>query len=67
MEYSSRECYVLRIYRRTGDDPEQIAGLVEIIDRNERKPFKSFGDLKAILAADRQKNGGKMHRAEGKA
>lgn len=54
-EGSSRENYLVRIYRRDKEDPDRIAGMVEFIEAGEKKAFATFDDLKAILAADRAK------------
>ncbi len=44
------ENYIVRIYRR---DEEQnvIAGIVEIVGKQEEKPFKTHEELLAILKA----------------
>jgi hypothetical protein len=55
MEGSSRENYLVRIYRRDKEDPERITGLVEFIEAGEKKSFATFDELKAILDADREK------------
>ncbi len=46
------ENYIVRIYRRD-DEQNAIAGIVEIVDRQEEKPFKDFNELLAILNAAR--------------
>jgi hypothetical protein len=52
MDKSSRENYLVRIYRRDEEDPERIAGMVELIEAGEKKTFATFDDLRAILALD---------------
>lgn len=49
MDKSSRENYLVRIYRRDKEDPERIAGMVELIEAGEKKTFSTFDDLRAIL------------------
>ncbi len=44
------EHYIIRIYRRD-DEQNAIAGIVEIVDRQEEKPFKTHEELLAILKA----------------
>ncbi len=44
------ENYIVRIYRRD-DEQNAIAGIVEIVDRQEEKPFKDIKELLAILDA----------------
>ncbi len=55
MEESSRENYLVRIYRRDKTDPERITGLVEIIEAGEKKKFSNFDDLKSVLIPDQAK------------
>ncbi len=43
------ESYVIRIYRRNRNSPQNIVGLVELIDVDEKKSFASFDELRAIL------------------
>ncbi len=49
MEVLTRDNYILRIYRRDGNDPLKVVGLVEMISDGEKKPFKSFQELCEIL------------------
>ncbi len=44
------ENYIVRIYRRD-DEQNAIAGIVEIVERQEEKPFKDLKELLAILNA----------------
>jgi hypothetical protein len=43
------ESYVVRIYRRDAGSPQNLVGLVELVDVNEEKSFVSFDELRAIL------------------
>ncbi|MDX1775860.1 MAG: PilZ domain-containing protein [Desulfobulbales bacterium] len=43
------ENFIVRIYRREIDDPDQITGVVEKPDSSESKRFSSVDDLIAIL------------------
>ena len=45
------ESYVVRVYRRDAKDPEKLAGLVELADREEQKAFVSFAELRQILSS----------------
>jgi hypothetical protein len=45
------ESYVVRVYRRDEKNSENLAGLVELIDRKEEKPFVSFAELWMILSS----------------
>jgi len=40
--------YIVRVYRRDGTT-EEIVGTVAAPGREERTPFRSFGELKTIL------------------
>jgi hypothetical protein len=48
------ESYVVRVYRRDAKDSEKLAGLVELTDREEEKPFVSFAELWKILSSPGQ-------------
>jgi hypothetical protein len=43
--------YIVRVYRRGGPD-EEIVGTIAAPGREERTPFRSFRELKAILLRD---------------
>lgn len=43
--------FIVRIYRRPGAARE-FAGIVELPERNTRAPFRSFAELKRLLAPD---------------
>jgi len=51
------ENYIVRIYRRDERDGRKIAGLVEIIEADDKKPFASFEELKQILDLPRDGQG----------
>jgi hypothetical protein len=44
------ESYVVRIYRRNSSSPQNLVGLVELVDADEERIFKSFEELRAILS-----------------
>jgi hypothetical protein len=39
------ESYIVRVYRRGEDDPDEVAGLVETVGSDDRKAFQSFSGL----------------------
>ena len=39
------ESYIVRVYRRGKDDPNEVAGLVETVGSDDRKAFQSFSGL----------------------
>ena len=69
MQGSTRENYLVRIYRRDKEEPERIAGMVELIEAEEKKTFATFDDLRAILvreqATKRKKTSEQVHRLDG--
>ena len=66
MEESSRENYLVSIYRRNVEDPERIAGLVEFIEGGDKRNFATFNELRAILNPDQVKSEGKQQKKDGK-
>lgn len=51
------ENYIVRIYRRDAEDPMKLAGLVEIVGKEENKAFQSFEELREILQDPGEKRG----------
>ena len=47
------ETYVVRIYRRTRDEPRKVLGVVEAPGKGRWARFGSLADLVAILGAPR--------------
>jgi len=47
------ETYVVRIYRRTRDEPRKVLGVVEAPGKGRWARFSSLADLVAILGAPR--------------
>ena len=43
------ESYVVRIYRRNSSSPQNLVGLVELVEVNQERVFSSFEELHAIL------------------
>ena len=39
------ESFIVRIYRRDRNDPDEVAGLVETVGTDEKKAFQSFSGL----------------------
>ncbi len=46
------KAYIVRIYRRDRESPETVAGVVEIVDEQLVRGFKSREELWRILALD---------------
>jgi len=44
------ENYIVRIYRRNAADSQQIAGMVENVEKRESTAFKSPDELMKILS-----------------
>ncbi len=51
------ENYIVRIYQRDEKNSRKIAGMVEIIEADDKKPFGSFEELQQILALPRDGQG----------
>ena len=43
------DSYVVRIYRRNSSSPQDLVGLVELVEINQERAFASFEELRAIL------------------
>jgi hypothetical protein len=39
------ESYIVRVYRRGEEDPNEVAGLIETVGSDDRKAFQSFAGL----------------------
>ena len=44
------DSYIVRMYRRDADNPENLVGLVETVGEEAKRPFHNFGELMAILS-----------------
>ncbi len=49
------DSYVIRIYRRDEQNPQNIIGLVEDVMIQETRPFKNFNELWEILRKEEKK------------
>ena len=45
----STESYVVRIYRRTRDDPHAVLGVLEAVDSEWQQPFSTIEQLLQLL------------------
>jgi hypothetical protein len=45
------ENYIVRIYRRDQDRPDEIAGLVELVEAEKKQAFKNMDELSQILCS----------------
>jgi hypothetical protein len=46
---STRDCYIVRIYRRDPNDLKKITGIVENVSLGREDAFKSVEELTAIV------------------
>ncbi len=46
------ENYIVRIYRRDSEDPQQVAGVVELVEPGKTKAFSCIEELNQILRAE---------------
>lgn len=44
------DSYIVRMYRRDADNPENLVGLVETVGEEEKRAFHSLSELTAILS-----------------
>lgn len=51
------ESYIVRIYRRTNNKPENILGVVEKTDSGENKPFKDLKEFFSIFFPEERLTG----------
>lgn len=49
------DSYIIRIYRRNGDDRNSITGVVEWAESEERRSFKHSDELVRILCGPEDK------------
>jgi hypothetical protein len=43
------DSYIVRIYRNSQGDPDELAGLVETVGSKERLSFRNFTELTSVL------------------
>ncbi len=48
------DSYIIRVYRRDLKDPNVLTGIIEIVSRQEKQPFRSYDELWQIMAADNE-------------
>ncbi len=46
------ENYIVRIYRRNSNDPEQVNGVLESVEQETRRPFSDLDTLNTMLASE---------------
>jgi hypothetical protein len=51
MPRDGTDSYIVRIYRRGAQKPSEVVGLVEAVERRDRRGFKSMDELWEILSA----------------
>jgi len=49
------ESYLIRIYRRSKDDPDYIVGIVEEINMEEKHSFKNLSELIEIITKPKRR------------
>ena len=60
------ENYIVRIYRRDQDRPDEIAGLVELVEAEKKQAFKNIDELSQILCSPERKKAPKKKKANQK-
>ena len=56
------ESYILRIYRRDKDEPQNIIGTIEDVDVGGTRPFHNTDDIASILTGDGKNRKNKIGR-----
>lgn len=44
------ENYIVRVYRRDEQKPDEVVGIVERVEKEDRQPFHSLSELCKILS-----------------
>jgi hypothetical protein len=57
--------YIVRVYRQDADNHDALVGLVEVVETEEKKIFKSSSELLNILTFKRKRKDGKRRRGKG--
>ena len=60
------ENYIVRIYRRDQDRPDEIAGLVELVEVEKKQAFKNMDELSKIICSPMKKKGRKKKKSSQK-
>jgi len=60
------ENYIVRIYRRDQDRPDEIAGLVELVEAQKKQSFKNMDELSQILCIPVKKKTSKRKKSKQK-
>ena len=47
------DSYLIRIYRRSNDDPEKVVGVVEEIDSGLNRSFQNMAELANMLTLEK--------------
>lgn len=43
------ESYIIRVYRKSSDDEQKVAGLIEMVGAPEQKTFQDIASLQSAL------------------
>jgi hypothetical protein len=43
------ESYIIRVYRKSSDDEQRVAGLIEMVGASEQKTFQDIASLQSAL------------------
>lgn len=59
------DSYIIRIYRRNSGSPQDLVGLVELVELDEEKAFMNFEELREILNRKQGQAARKVLREDG--
>lgn len=46
------DTYIIRVYRRNPEELRELVGMVEIVEKQQKQPFRSYEELWGIMALD---------------
>ena len=58
-EAKAMDSFIVRIYKRSKENPGGLVGITEIVKTQEKKVFKSFDELLSILSLREPESGKK--------
>ncbi len=50
MSILCRDTYIVRVYRRDPENQNSLVGMVEIVDKEKKQPFRNYDELRHIMA-----------------
>jgi hypothetical protein len=57
------ESYVIRIYRRGGDNTDDVVGIIESVETGIKQAFKNMNELVRLLSVPKRKSSPKRKKS----